>query len=170
MEKSVRILSILLASIFLINFIIAVDCPKGIENDPYPGSCGLYTDTNNNGFCDLGEEQINSQIQTTYETPEYNFILITIISIIIYLGSYFYFKDDLILHKKVWNVLLLITFIITALTSIVYLFKLDLQVNFGISMAFISFWHIEIGLVMTIISIFHALWHLTYFKYAFKKN
>lgn len=31
------------------------ECARGIENDSYPGSCGLYTDKDNNGFCDLGE-------------------------------------------------------------------------------------------------------------------
>jgi hypothetical protein len=30
-------------------------CPKGIENDPYPGSCGKYTDENKNALCDLSE-------------------------------------------------------------------------------------------------------------------
>lgn len=30
-------------------------CPFGIEDDPYPGDCGLYKDKNNNGLCDYGE-------------------------------------------------------------------------------------------------------------------
>jgi hypothetical protein len=31
------------------------ECPRGVEDDPYPGSCGLYVDKNNDGFCDLGQ-------------------------------------------------------------------------------------------------------------------
>lgn len=31
------------------------DCPLGLENDPYPGECGKYIDTNNNGVCDHSE-------------------------------------------------------------------------------------------------------------------
>ncbi len=30
-------------------------CPKGLVNDPYPGRCRLYRDTNNSGYCDLSE-------------------------------------------------------------------------------------------------------------------
>lgn len=31
-------------------------CPFGIANDPYPGKCRHYVDTNNNGICDLSEK------------------------------------------------------------------------------------------------------------------
>jgi len=30
-------------------------CPKGLINDPYPGRCRSYRDTNGNGYCDLSE-------------------------------------------------------------------------------------------------------------------
>ncbi|MBN2422241.1 hypothetical protein JXB41_03365 [Candidatus Woesearchaeota archaeon] len=30
-------------------------CPKGLINDPFPGSCALYTDENNNRICDYSE-------------------------------------------------------------------------------------------------------------------
>jgi hypothetical protein len=30
-------------------------CPKGITNDPYPGSCVLYADNNKDSICDLSE-------------------------------------------------------------------------------------------------------------------
>ena len=32
-----------------------VACPFGLVNDPYPGECKRYVDTNGNGFCDLSE-------------------------------------------------------------------------------------------------------------------
>lgn len=28
------------------------DCPKGLVNDPYPGECSKYIDTDNDGICD----------------------------------------------------------------------------------------------------------------------
>lgn len=31
------------------------DCPKGKVNDPYPGDCARYIDTDNNGICDHSE-------------------------------------------------------------------------------------------------------------------
>jgi hypothetical protein len=30
-------------------------CPRGVENDPAPGACFQYADTNSDGLCDLGE-------------------------------------------------------------------------------------------------------------------
>ncbi len=30
-------------------------CPFGLENDPYPGECGRYIDTNQDGICDLSQ-------------------------------------------------------------------------------------------------------------------
>jgi len=34
---------------------ITTDCPQGMVNDPYPGSCGQYIDQNNNQICDRSE-------------------------------------------------------------------------------------------------------------------
>lgn len=31
------------------------DCPHGLENDPYPGNCGLYVDEDANDICDHSE-------------------------------------------------------------------------------------------------------------------
>ena len=31
------------------------DCPKGLVNDPYPGECSRYIDTDENGICDHSE-------------------------------------------------------------------------------------------------------------------
>lgn len=31
-----------------------LSCPRGIHNDPYPGRCPLYTDSDSDGFCDYG--------------------------------------------------------------------------------------------------------------------
>ena len=30
-------------------------CPKGLVNDPYPGRCRHYVDSNGSGYCDLSE-------------------------------------------------------------------------------------------------------------------
>ncbi len=34
---------------------VEVACPFGYVNDPYPGRCGRYRDTNGNGYCDWSE-------------------------------------------------------------------------------------------------------------------
>lgn len=40
-------------------FVWAQDCPFGVENDPAPWQCGLYTDENANNFCDHGESNLD---------------------------------------------------------------------------------------------------------------
>ena len=37
-----------------------VTCPYGIINDPYPGKCPRYTDTDQNGVCDISETDTGS--------------------------------------------------------------------------------------------------------------
>lgn len=150
--------------IFFVSNLLALDCPKGLVNEAYPGSCSLYTDTNGDGLCDLSQE-INSVTDISFSS-NYHFILITILSIFAYSISYFYFrkKENLLLHKKIWNVLLLISFIFTALTSLIYLLVFDVGLNFAYSIKSVSFWHVEIGLIMILISLFHTFWHLAYFK------
>jgi hypothetical protein len=32
-----------------------VACPRGVVNDPYPGKCRQYRDTDGSGYCDLSE-------------------------------------------------------------------------------------------------------------------
>lgn len=44
-----------------------IACPFGIANDPYPGKCRHYVDTDNNGICDLSEP--NSCTDETLERP-----------------------------------------------------------------------------------------------------
>lgn len=29
-----------------------LECPRGLEHEPAPGSCPLYRDENNDGYCD----------------------------------------------------------------------------------------------------------------------
>jgi len=66
-------------------------------------------------------------------------------------------------HRKIWNVLLLITFLISGIFGIL----LVLRINYGIEIPLYSdllFWHVEFGIAMTIISIFHITWHWKYFR------
>jgi len=253
MKKYVFLIFVLI----FINFISAVDCPIGITNDPYPGSCGLYTDNNKDGYCDYGETdsalttlssaelhdlisgqemknktvgevaEIYGLCKTEYSyslsqkygflissednfsalgnkgvqpsvakeiaesmilsgkteankenvvpqpvkiTKEYYFWQMSLILSILYFSSVYLIKYNIFTLsevRKFWNLALLVTFIITALTSVVYL----LNLNYGIVIPTnlnITFWHIEIGLAMILISIFHTIWHVPYFKSYFR--
>jgi len=157
--------------LLLLPLINSTECPRGLINDSYPGDCKLYIDSDNNKICDYSEEISSEQLNTQNSNIKvnkmpYNITLITIVLIALYLGTYFLSKKNKIsqvTHKKIWNFFLLITFIITSLTSIIFL--LNFEYGTSIKTPFnLIFWHIEIGYMMILISIFHTLWHIPYFK------
>ena len=163
------------------------DCPYGKVNDAYPGDCGRYVDTDDDEICDYSqpspEDRVESSFVESMKTEEtaqvlnsatrtkvYHFIPIVSVLTILYLISYYLSKKKKITvakHRMFWNFLLLISFLISSILGIILIIK----INFGLTsvMPFNSlFWHVEIGIVMVTITIFHMLWHLPYFKIMFK--
>jgi len=163
------------------------DCPLGEVN--CAGECGRFTDTNNDGLCDLSEETAVSESSTalaeasagnsTAQSPsaqnpsrEYNLIALFLLSAILYGSTYFLVKMKAITivgHRKIWNIVLLVSFLISGILGIL----LVIRINFGWapSLPFsMLFWHVEAGIVMTVIAVFHMLWHWQYFKSYLKKH
>jgi len=74
------------------------DCPKGMVNDEYPGSCPRYIDTDENGICDhsepapedrisnqdqnkeISEKQTENSIASTYDSKTENALNVNVIS------------------------------------------------------------------------------------------
>jgi hypothetical protein len=167
-----KLIIIFLVALVLLPNILALECPKGLINDTYPGSCGLYTDSNKDVICDYSEaitsnSNPGSNIQAQEKiTKKYNLLLISMISILLYLVSYFLSKAKKIspvFHKKFWNFSLLIGFLGAGFSGLFLVLNLEYDLN--ILWPFnLLFWHVETGIIMTIISIFHLLWHWSYFK------
>jgi len=103
---------------------------------------------------------------------EYFFIPITLLLVVLYLTSLILSRKKKITtvqHRKIWNFLLLITFLVSGILGIL----LVLKVSFGIEIPFYSdalFFHVEFGIAMAFISIFHILWHWKYFAKMISKN
>jgi len=97
----------------------------------------------------------------------YNIPLISCALIAAYLVSLFLSRQgkylSVLQHRKIWNALLVITFVLTALTAIFYLLMLDYDMNILPAQVDSSFWHMEFGLAFILIGVFHALWHMPYF-------
>ncbi|MBW2981554.1 hypothetical protein KY343_01610 [Candidatus Woesearchaeota archaeon] len=63
MIKRIILIILLVSILFLvgctqtdsIGSTIKTQCPIGLVNDEYPGSCAKYIDRNNNNICDLSE-------------------------------------------------------------------------------------------------------------------
>jgi len=197
------------------------NCPFGLEDDPYPGECKRYIDTDGDGICDfsqpapedrdtsvsLNEENIKENTEddnkyfkeidekvtgglfiaeaaSTQKTvsdspslerkslPGYYFLEIFFVSLLIYFGGKFLARKleiSFCKEKKFWNVFLLISFIGSAGTGMILVFIRDYDWFRSINFNFL-FWHVEFSIIMTLLGIFHALWHLKYYLSIFKKK
>jgi hypothetical protein len=77
-------------------------------------------------------------------------------------------KLNALTQKRFWNVLLLITFFITALTSIQFGLR---GTGFSFIIPFLEKdAHVEYGFTMIAISICHIVWHWSYFKAMISKR
>jgi hypothetical protein len=258
------------------------NCPKGLVNDPYPGRCGRYVDTNGDDICDLSQRKPVASTTTTlpltttevvttsttdtsgagkatvttvavattaasgepptggcplgpcvgcracvsiaadvesessvvigatgaltvaavsgsYTDPgtgsgtatssgaatqsgatsadtttsggsalltHYLVTPIAIAFFLIYATSFILYKTkrmQVSTHRKIWNVLLLGTFLVTGIFGVILAIQIDYTLPFTIPINLL-FWHVEAGIAMTLISLFHLGWHFNYYK------
>ncbi len=118
------------------------------------------------------DNKVNIESLSIKQEKPYDLILISLITILFYFFTLILFKFKRFkksTHRKIWNVILLITFLVSCLFG----FFLVIQINYNIVIKWFStilYWHVQVGISMTIISIFHIWWHLKYFKNIFKNN
>jgi hypothetical protein len=65
-------------------------------------------------------------------------------------------------HRKIWNLVLLIMAVICSLLGLFLMLEIDFRMNIPLPFN-MTFWHVEAGAVMGVISVFHILWHWKYF-------
>ncbi len=163
------------------------DCLHDETDCPYPGDCAKYIDTDNDGICDHSQpapEDRSDEIKIAQTTKEinisdtknkqqksvYHLLPISLFLIVLYAVSHVLSKKKIISvvnHRKIWNFLLLITFLISGILGIL----LIIEINFGVIILpwfNMLFWHVEAGIAMFAITIFHIFWHCAYFKSMFK--
>lgn len=136
--------------------------------------------TEDDGIVQLGNEKVVEAKVEEVVVPEevkntekpYRLIGITIITLACYFFTMLLVKMGKIkkfVHRKIWNILLLLTFIMSCILGLL----LVIQINYGILKSlYVSNLklHVEFGIAMTIIAIIHILWHLPYFKKLFKAS
>ncbi|MFA6201337.1 MAG: hypothetical protein WC679_13125 [Bacteroidales bacterium] len=134
--------------------------------------------TEEDGIVQLGNEKVVEAKVEEVVVPEevkdkekpYRLIGITIITLACYFFTMLLVKTGKIrkfVHRKIWNILLLLTFVMSCLLG----FLLVIQINYGVLKSlYVSNLklHVEFGIAMTIIAIIHILWHLPYFKKLFR--
>jgi hypothetical protein len=95
----------------------------------------------------------------------YNLVPIILVTLALYAASYILMKGriiSLVMHRRIWNYCLLVTaavsFVLSLMLTVQMEFRVDLQVPFSL-----IFWHVETGVVMSVIAVVHVLWHWRYY-------
>lgn len=110
------------------------------------------------------------QKKSRFETP-YHLISISGSLILIYIITLILTNKKIMTkatHQKIWNILLAITFLVSGLLGLLMVFFINYSYIPSYYMD-VKVIHVEFGIGMAIISIFHLLWHLKYYKAIFKK-
>ncbi|MFO7722097.1 MAG: hypothetical protein R6V49_02640 [Bacteroidales bacterium] len=112
-----------------------------------------------------------SEFVPAHDDPVYDLILVTVVTLLLYFTTLLLYRENIIKrvhHRKIWNLLLLLTFLVSCLFGLF----LVIQINYHVAMSAygtLLYWHVEIGIAMTLIAVIHILWHFTYFKNMLKK-
>jgi ABC-type xylose transport system permease subunit len=139
-----------------------LDCPYERINDPYPGQCGLYTDTNNNQICDHSEAPAKEAQSTLPSTSSKNFrsffifLEITVIILVVWFLTKKFLRP--LNFRLFWNLFLLASFLPVGISGILLFLNIQIP-NFG-------FWHNFLGVIFVIVGLLHLLARLNYFKQA----
>jgi spermidine synthase len=102
----------------------------------------------------------------------YHVISTGLAATVLYLISYFFYRNGFYSqqdHRRLWNLILAIAFILAGTAGIF----LALQVNYKWNIPFIKSvlkWHVECGIGLAFAGIFHFLWHISYFRNLFNKS
>jgi hypothetical protein len=67
-----------------------------------------------------------------------------------------------VLHRKIWNLVLLASTVVSALLGLFLIINIDFNINITLPFNML-FWHVEAGIALGIVAVFHILWHWRYF-------
>ena len=118
----------------------------------------------------LGTQIDASKIVDKQYQGIYHFLPISLFLIILYLISHILSKKKIVSvvnHKKIWNILLLITFLISGILGILMVVRINFSLIIPLPFN-ILFWHVEIGIAMFVICILHIIERWRYFKNLFQ--
>ena len=122
----------------------------------------------------VAEEDLATEepADSTPQKKPYDLILISALTLGLYALTFILVKANVLkktTHRKIWNSILLITALVSCLLG----FFLVFQINYGWKMDWfwkVKFYHVEFGIAMTIVALFHIFWHMNYWKTLFKKR
>lgn len=108
---------------------------------------------------------LKAENPSRHKSP-YLLVPILMILIVLYILTLFLVNKEkikLATHRKIWNIGLTVTFLVSGILGLVMAF----MINYGhipdFYRALLKI-HVDFGIAMAIIAIFHLLWHLNYYK------
>jgi len=147
---------------------ISHNCP--FENTPECGENITSESDVNTG--DTISNAPQNQSDSGFNVKKYDLFLIFSLCVFFYLLSALLVKRKIYrkcTHRKIWNTLLLLSFLNTGLTGLFLVIQLNYLVLFN-WFSKLLFWHVEFGISMAAISILHILWHWKYFWHLLVKR
>lgn len=93
-------------------------------------------------------------------------------ALILYLLSYFFYRQTFYsvqVHRKIWNALLALTFLVTCIAGIFLALQITYKWNIPVVKSVLK-WHVEFGIGLAATGIVHFLWHFSYFTKIFGKK
>jgi hypothetical protein len=139
-------------------------CPLGLSNDPHPGQCTGYRDLNSDSLCDLSQNGVEGRggpATTVLPRVNYRFWEIIIATGILGLATELFIKRNRNkdLHIQiVWNWVLLVSFMASALSGLYYVLPPDKRPAMGFNM---SYWHTVTGIVFIAVGLYHTIRRFT---------
>lgn len=115
---------------------------------------------------------VTAPVSTAENSSVYPLIELSALTLALYLITWLLTKFKVIkisVHRKIWNTVLLITFLMSGILGLVLVFQINYNILDDWYMTFLEL-HVDFGISMAIISIFHVLWHTKYFLTMFKKR
>ncbi|PKP05024.1 MAG: hypothetical protein CVU11_02460 [Bacteroidetes bacterium HGW-Bacteroidetes-6] len=99
----------------------------------------------------------------------YNLIWITLGVLLLYLITSILHHFEVIrkfVHRRIWNILLLLTFLTTAMLGLILVVQINYNLGTELILSYL-YWHVQFGIAMAVITIIHILWHWKYFRNLF---
>ncbi len=105
-------------------------------------------------------------------STSYPIFSISILVIVFYLLTWLFSWMGLVtktIHRKFWNVILLITFLVTGLIGLVMVLKINYKLIIPLFDDLVKY-HVDFGIGMVIIGLIHFWWHLNYYLHLLKSE
>jgi spermidine synthase len=78
-------------------------------------------------------------------------------------------KIKLANHRKLWNILLLVSFLVSGILGLILAIFIDYKISIAWYRSFLWL-HVEFGIVMGAIAVFHFFWHIKYYLRIFARK